>query len=122
MYITEDILIKIEIETRILKYEYVLSLINLYDEYSKEFKNKNYIIYNNEKMNPSIKINLLDQRETIITIIKKLPNKKAIREEKKIKDGYILDLKEINELNANCSLELNVIVYFEKNVFNLKKK
>ena len=120
MYITEDIIIKIEIETRILKYEYVLSLINLYDEYSKEFKNKNYIIYNNEKMNPSIKINLLDQRETIITIIKKLPNKKAIREEKKIKDGYILDLKEINELNANCSLELNVIVYFEKNVFNLK--
>lgn len=122
MYITEDIKIRIEIETKIFKFEYILIFINLYDEY-KEFKEKNCLICNNKDMNPSIKVQLLDQKETTIVVSKKKSLLGYTKEKKiPIKEKFnLIDLKEVNDLKSDNSLNVTLKINSEKIKLNLKK-
>ena len=109
-YITEDLKIKIEIETVIFKLEYILIITNIWDEY-KTIKEDNYIIWNKKDSNPNIEINLLDQKEAIIYVSKNKNRESKSKEYKlKIKSPYNLDLKDINELRDYLALKLKLLI------------
>ena len=120
-YITEDLKIKIEIETIIFKLEYILIFTNIYDEY-RGLQKENYIIWNKKDSNPSLEIHLLDQKEATIYIAKKKNKEYNPKVSKlKIKSPYNLDLKEINELYNYLPLKMTLMINNEELKFTFVK-
>lgn len=119
-YITEELKIKIEIETVIFKLEYLLIFTNIYDENLENIP-ENYIISNKIDSNPNIQIILLDQKEAIIKYSKKKFDEIYPTEYKsKIKSPFTIDLKEIKKLNKYLKFKLEI--NNEKSKFYFSKK
>ena len=120
-YITEDLKIKIEIETVIFKLEYILIITNIWDEY-RQIKEENYIIWNKKDSNPNIEINLLDQKEAVIYVSKNKNREPKSKDYKlKIKSPYNLDLNDINELSGHFPLKLKLVINNKQEKFTFSK-
>ena len=100
--IIDDIKINIEINAIIYKREFILTFINLLDDYEEEYL-YNYIIFNKKGISPSLNINLLDDKEIKIKVNKKSNTNIQEKETQfRTKQGYLeIKLPEMNKLKNN---------------------
>ena len=120
MHMNESIKIIVEIEAKIFKYEYILTFMNVFDEYNDlTIQNENYIVYNGKNISsPSIKIDLLDQKKAKISVNKIISNNNYPYN-LEINNGFILDLKEIKNLSSYEYMKLKLRINDENLEFKI---
>ena len=120
--IIDDIKINIEINAIIYKREFILTFINLLDDYEDEYL-YNYIIFNKKGISPSLNINLLDDKEIKIKVNKKSNTNIQEKETQfRTKQGYLeIKLPEMNKLKNNRDflyISLKIYHYIFNGKFN----
>ena len=126
MKISENVEIIFEINTIILKKEYIITFINLLDELKDTYYN--CLLVNNSKLKPTLKITLVDEKEAKLELIKKMNiNKCLIRGDEKricIKRGtHDILIPEMKELkNEDDFIKFSLNIYNEEIEIVIKRK